>query len=85
MTPDSQEEPHDLEDVKPADCNRWFYCPRCDQEYRDPHAEIHNDELVGNCRACGDVHTKPLQDAFEGQTTLQRRQEENQQLTEWCA
>lgn len=73
-----------LDGVTPADCNRWFHCPRCGHEYRDPDAEIHNDEIVGNCGECGDAHTKSVRDAFTGTTALERRQSENQQITEFA-
>lgn len=30
----------------------WFYCPTCDREFVDPHAEEYRGRVFGECE-CG--------------------------------
>lgn len=71
-----------LADVTAADCNKWFFCRSCGLEYHDGNAEVFDDTLVSQCE-CGATQTKPVAEAFEGTTRLQRRRSENAQLEEW--
>lgn len=49
---------------KPWD--QWFWCASCDIEFKDPYAEIRENDLfpdqyIGQCAECGAMITRDVQ------------------------